>query len=75
MQLNGGGGGGGVGGGEKTGLCIAMWSQSYFSNAVIKESQAGVFVANKSTFLNEADEDLSLGELRVELLMRTISTL
>lgn len=55
-------------------MCI-VFCTSYFSNAVIKESQASVFVTDKSTFLDEADEDLSLGELRVELLMSTISTL
>lgn len=55
-------------------MCI-VFCTSYFSNAVIKESQTGVFVADKSAFLDEADEDLSLGELRVELLMSTISAL
>lgn len=58
-----------------SGIYAFIFCTSYFSDAVIKESQASVFIADKSTFLYEANEDLSLGEQRVELLISTISTL
>ena len=48
---------------------------TYFVHTVIKEGQAGVFVADEGTFLNEADEHLRFGHQRVELLVRAVAAL
>lgn len=50
-------------------------AHTHFFNAVVEEGQTGVFVADKCTFFDEADKNLSLGELRVELLVSAVSTL
>lgn len=55
-------------------LCPAVL-ECYLVDAVVKESQTGVFVADKRALLDEADEHLGLGHERVELLVRAISAL
>lgn len=42
-------------------------------NAVIKESQASIFITDKGAFLYEADEHLSLGHEGVKPLIRAVS--
>lgn len=48
---------------------------THFVNAVVKERQAGVFVADERAFLDEADEHLGLGHERVKLLVRAVAAL
>lgn len=58
--LRGGGGGGG---------------HTHLLHAVVEEGQPRVLVADEGALLDEADEDLRLGELGVELLVGSVSAL
>lgn len=51
----------------------ASRTDAHLLHAVVEEGQAGVLVADEGALLDEADEDLSLGELGVELLVRSVS--
>lgn len=51
-----------------------MSGKSHLINTLIKESQAGVFIADKGALLDETDEHLSLRHQGVEPLMGTVST-
>lgn len=45
----------------------------YLLHTVVKKGQARVLVADEGALLDEADEDLRLGELGVELLVGAVS--
>lgn len=47
----------------------------YLVNAVVKESEACVFIADKRALLDETDEHLSLCHEGVKLLMGSVTTL
>lgn len=47
---------------------------NHLLHAVVKKGEAGVLVADEGALLDEADEDLRLGELGVELLVGAVST-
>lgn len=44
-------------------------NNTYFVHTVVKEGQTGVFVTDEGAFLDEADEHLSFGHQRIELLV------
>ena len=46
---------------------------NHLLDAVVKKGQTRVLVTDKSALLDEADEDLGLGELGVEFLVGTVS--
>ena len=46
---------------------------NHLLDAVVEKGQAGVLVADERALLDEADEDLRLGELGVELLVGPVS--
>lgn len=48
---------------------------TYFVHTVVKESQAGVLIADEGALLDEADEHLRFGHQRVELLVRAVAAL
>lgn len=47
---------------------------NHLLDAVVEKGQAGVLVTDEGALLDEADEYLGLGELRVELLVGAVST-
>ena len=47
----------------------------YLLDAVVEEGEAGVLVADEGALLDEADEDLRLGQLGVELLVGAVAAL
>lgn len=50
-------------------------SGNHLLDAVVKEGQTGVLVANEGALLNETDEDLGLSQLAVELLVGAVPAL
>lgn len=62
--------------GQDQGTQEAMLT-AYFHlfNAVIKEGQASVLITDKGALFDEANKNLSLGQLRVKLLMGTVPAL
>ena len=47
----------------------------YLLDAVVEEGEAGILVADEGALLDEADEDLRLGQLAVELLVGAVAAL
>lgn len=48
---------------------------TYFVNTIIKERQAGIFIADEGALLDKADEHLGFGHQRVKLLVWAIAAL
>lgn len=54
---------------------IKISCKPHLINTLIKESQAGIFIADKRAFLDEAAEHLSLHHERVKPLVGAVSAL